>query len=226
VTDPNDPSQIGFILSSDVTSAATVSDVVSKVSLLVQAAGQGDVNVTTRTVNGGNLSVIDVSGDGSTPVSIEYGVVDNEFLFGVGNGVDTYIDGPSTSLADSEDYQAALAELPTGYDGVFYVNVPALVALGETASAMSSSSFLDKSDECGTYSTQAAAQEAYDADTVSNYMLDLDFDGQACEDYFAAPAVAASPEAGASSSAVRAFATVSYQEDGLNRTSSILLIGE
>jgi|GEM_PF-1476448 len=222
-----DPSQISALLTSDVEEPATLTDALSKLSLLVQAAGQGQVNVTTRIVNDAAVSSIDITSEGAPVATLEYGVIDGQFMLGVGGGIDEFVAGSSETLADSADYQAALAALPAEYDGIFYVNAAEAVALG--TSAMGSSdlgSFDDASAECGEFSTQAAAQEAYDADTVENFILDLDFDGQACEDFFTVATPVVETVSGSDFSAVRAFATVSFKQDGLAQTNSILLIAE
>lgn len=222
-----DPSQISALLTSDVQEPATLTDALSKLSLLVQAAGQGQVNVTTRIVNDAAVSSIDITSDGAPVATLEYGVIDDQFMLGVGGGIDEFVAGSAETLAGSADYQAALDALPAEYDGIFYLNAAEAVSLG--TSAMGSSdlgSFDDASAECGAFSTQAAAQEAYDADTVENFILDLDFDGEACEDFFTVATPVAESVSGSEYSAVRAFATVSFKQDGLAYTNSILLIAE
>ncbi len=222
-----DPSQISALLTSDVQEPATLTDALSKLSLLVQAAGQGQVNVTTRIVNDAAVSSIDITSDGAPVATLEYGVVDGQFMLGVGGGIDEFVAGSSETLAGSADYQAAMAALPAEYDGIFYVNAAEAVSLGTSAmGATDLGSFDDASSECGVFSTQAAAQEAYDADSVENFILDLDFDGQACEDFFTVATPVAETVSGSDYSAVRAFATVSFKQDGLAYTNSILLIAE
>lgn len=54
----------------------------------------------------------------------------------------------------------------------------------------------------------------------------MNFDGQACEDYFSPASPVAEPVGGNDYSAVRAFATVSFKQDGLAYTNSILVIAE
>lgn len=219
-----DPSQIGAILTSGVESPATLADTLSKLSFLIQAGAQGEANVTTRAVGDYNVNTVTVPQDGSDPIVIEYGIVDGRFVLGVGNGVDVYTNGATTPLSEDEDYQAAMGALPADHSGVIYVNVSQAIALSEATSSSETVAFVDDPELCGQYSTQAAAQEAYDADPVGNFEMDWDFDGIACEDFFAPATPVATPVAVASDSPVRAFAGVSYEEDGLARTSSIVLI--
>lgn len=224
--DASDPSQIGAILTSGVESPATLADTLSKLSFLIQAGAQGEANVTTRAVGDYNINTITVTQEGGEPIVIEYGIIDGQFVLGYGDGVDTYIAGTDTSLADNEDYQTALGALPSNYDGVLYVNVPAAMALSESSSMSDQSAFVDSPELCGQYQTQDEAQVAYDADPVANFEMDWDFDGIACEDFFVAATPDASPVAEATDTPIRSFAGVSYEEDGLGRTSSILVIDQ
>ncbi|HKG24877.1 MAG TPA: hypothetical protein VKB09_04470, partial [Thermomicrobiales bacterium] len=84
----------------------------------------------------------------------------------------------------------------------------------------------DASEKCAEYSTQAAAQEAYDADPATNWELDQDFDGQVCEDYFNPAAAATASPTASQYSAVKAFASVTYEKDGMSGFSALLLIQE
>jgi hypothetical protein len=228
--DINDPTQIGMILTSDVKDPAKLSDALSKLSLVIQAASTGTANVTTETVNNSNVSVVTIGSDSTSPsLTIDYGVVDGKFLLGTNDSIKTYLGGFSDSLADSPEFKAGLAALPAEYDGIYFVNLQEALALGSSAmSSLGSSggSLLDNSESCGNYTTQAKAQAAYDADSVTNYDLDLNFNGKACEDYFApaTPKAEASPEATSQYSVLKSFTTVSYKKDGLAYTSSILLI--
>ena len=224
--DLEDPTQIKAILSSEVDTAASVETTLSTLSLLVQAAAQGEANVTTRTIGDASVSTVTIGEEGATPIVVEYGIVGGEFLLGVGDGIAEYAAGPDGSLADNEDYQTALAALPEEHDGIFFVNVAAAVELGESAMGSDATAFEDNSSSCAEYSSQEEAQAAYDEDSVANFDLDLDFDGQACEDFFGAATPEASPVAESQYSAVRSFATVSYKEDGLAYTNSILVIEE
>lgn len=224
-----DPTQIAAVLKSEVDAPAILIDSLAKLSLLVQAAAQGEASVTTKTVADSRVSSVSIGEDPATSITIDYGVVSDEFLLSVGGGLDTYLAPAGDTLSSDADFQDALAALPAEYDGIFYVNVAdaielAMSAEGDLGMGMDSG---DASEACAEFSSQAAAQEAYEADTIENFDLDLDFDGEACEDYFAAPE--ATPVADASAgefAGIRSFATVSYKEDGLAYTSSILLIAE
>lgn len=222
--DLEDPTQISAVLVSDAADSAAISDSLSKLSFLVQAAGQGMATVTTETVGGGTVNTVTIGEEGATPIKIQYGVVDGEFVLSVGGGLDGYVAGSEQTLADSEAYQKALSLLPSEYDGVVYLDAAQAIGLVEELNAMDMGGFADASEACGQYSTQAAAQEAYDADTIGMFDLDMDFDGQACEDYFAPATPEATTPAVSPYAAITSFATVSYKADGLGFTNSILVI--
>ena len=226
--DPNDMASIGGILASKVKDPAIVSDALSKLSLLIQAGSQGSANVTTISINNSAVSHV-VIGDGtsSTDISFDYGVVGDQFMLGLNDSLNQYINGPDSSLADSPDYKAALSALPTEYDGIFYMDLQQAMALSTTySSSLDMGSTLDNDADCGNYSTQPEAQAAYDADSITNYDLDMDFDGVACEDFFSAATPEATPAATSQYPALKSFALVSYKKDGLSYTSSILVIND
>lgn len=229
--DVNDPTKIGAILASDVSNADALRGTVSFISLFVQAGAQGQASVSSRTVGDAEVNNVTL-GDPAAPISVDYGIVHDQFLLGVGDGVDQYLTGPAASLADDATYQRTLGYLPSEYDGVFYVDVAALsdlsLALNGVTDGLTSQ---DASAECAAYDSQAEAQNAYDTDPSANFQLDLNFDGRACEDYFSSPAAGATPEAspvaGNSGLAnVGSLAMVSYAQDGYAYTSSILTVGD
>jgi hypothetical protein len=221
--DVEDPANIGAILTSDVSDVAALDGTLSFVSLFVTAGAGGQASVTTRTVGDAEVKNV-VLGDPSAPISIDYGIVDEELLIGVGDGVDTYVNGPDASLASDETYQETLGLLPTEYDGVFYTDLAALTELStQIEGATAGLSAEDASEECAAYADQAEAQDAYDGDSSTNFELDQDFDGEACEDYFVSSEATPIAEAVAEVP-VDALAMVSYKQDGYAFTSSILTL--
>ncbi len=170
---------------------------------------------------------------------VEYGVVEDRFHLGLGAGVEGFLDGPPTTLAENQQYQRVMATLPTEHNALMYLDlkqviplVQLLVAAAEGVEAIGSGfqASTDASPECGEYGTQEEAQEAYDEDAFEHFLLDQDGDGRACEDYFA-PATpgAGTPEpdlAAGDYSAIEAFAAVSYKRDDLIGSNGILYIAE
>ena len=57
-------------------------------------------------------------------------------------------------------------------------------ATGSGSSSDVDDGIVDASERCGEYADQEEAQIAYDSDPVTNFDLDFDFDGVACDDYF------------------------------------------
>ncbi len=222
---------VSGLFASGVLDTERVSNALSQLALLIQGAGGGESNLTTRDVAGDQVYVLDLQdAAGST---LEFGVVGNNLVIGKGDAVDRFMSGPSDSLADNTQFQAVMDTLPVEHNGMLYVDLAQLVPLLQTASQSSSSSIqiTDASDTCGDYETQADAQAAYDAGEAGTFDLDQDFDGQACEDYFggadeATATATEDPFANIDYSALKAFASVSYDQDGVQRSSSILYISE
>ena len=224
-----DPTSVKFLLVSNTQTPATIADAVSKLSLLLQASLSGQGTVTTRLIGQDQINVLTINDPSvATPVSIEYGVVNGKFVISYNGAIDELNSGGDT-LADNANYKAAMAELPTDKAGQIYIDLSQIVPIAEQVAAASASSFefTDASESCANYETQAEAQAAYDADQSTNWDLDQDFDGQACEDYFSPASPTAIPSSTTGQyDALTAFAAVSYQKDNMVGASAILLIGE
>jgi hypothetical protein len=164
--------------------------------------------------------------DSGTPFTVEFGIVNGQFAISTNNAISLLSTPASSTLADNPTYQAALAELPSDHGFTMYVDVKQMVELAAVASAMADmGGSKDASDKCADYSSQEAAQEAFDADPMLNWELDQDFDGQACEDYFATPVAEATPAVDVEQlGAFPAFAMVGYQDGTMVKTSAILLV--
>ncbi|MGI8484635.1 MAG: hypothetical protein ACR2OU_10275, partial [Thermomicrobiales bacterium] len=59
----------------------------------------------------------------------------------------------------------------------------------------------------------------------ANFDLDRNYNGVACEDFFGAATPEASPASATASVNVQSVGTVSYVKDGMNATSTIVMIG-
>jgi hypothetical protein len=222
----------GTILVSDVADSQKVADAVGKIALLAASGGQGEVTITTKTVEGATVQVLQADADGF-PITLEWGVVNDQFILAYGTGLEDYVAGIDSSLADNPQYQEVMATLPTEHNSIVYVDVAQIVSivqpfLTEIESGMSDAT-LDASPDCAAYATPTEAQAAYEEDPAGNFDLDRDLDGTACEDFFnpSAATPEASPATGMPDvSAVKAFATVGFERDGMFGTSSILFIEE
>jgi hypothetical protein len=227
------PDELGVLFVSGAATPATLNDALSKVSLLIQAGLAGEGTVTTRLVGEDQISVLTIeSMDGTPPITVEYGVVGGQFVLSVNDALADYLAATATPLSANPVYQRALSLLPSEHNAILYVDVAGLARLVQEGMAAMESAFefevQDASEKCADYPTQEAAQEAFDADPAVNWELDLDFDGMACEDYFAPAAVddGVDEELPIDLSAVQAWVTVAFERDGLIGSSSILLIQE
>jgi hypothetical protein len=227
--------QFDVVFVSEVADEATVTDTTEKIEFLVSASvDEESVSVTDREVEGGTVTtvtLIDAMGPG-VPTIIEWAVIDGEFLIGMNNGVDSYLDGNVEALADDPIYQQTFDALPsTDLVSIQFVNLDRTIPMIEEAvtSLESSMSVLDNDETCGEYATQEEAQAAYDEDEFGLWMLDLDYDGEACEDFFTTTNAAspeASPESLTEDLEILSAGSVTYVEGDMYRTSSIILIGE
>jgi hypothetical protein len=238
---------VSGLFASGVSDAETVSNALMQLSFLIQGATGAESPLTTREVGGGQVYVIELGDEaGST---IEFGVVDDNLVIGRGDAVDRFGEEAGDSLAENTQFQAVMDTLPVEYNGLTYIDLAQAIPLFQVAAEESDELGLggmgeipDASESCANYATQEEAQAAYDAAEADTFDLDQDFDGEVCEDFFAAAGAAAetdedpaegedtdNPEdvlADVDYSAIKAFAIASYEEDGLSRSSAILYISE
>lgn len=228
----SDEPVMDFVFVSEVADETTVTDVASKITYILNSSMDETATLTERDVEGGSVTsiVLDESSTGGFPVTLEYGVVNGELLIGVNNGIDSYLAGATAPLADDATYQQTMAALPQdNIVGIQYLSLEKLLPIIEDAatSLSASTSTLDNDEACGDYATQEEAQTAYDADPTGLWNLDLDYDGQACEDFFdMGTTPEASPESVTGSLNLLSIGTVSHTDGDMYRSSTILLIGE
>ncbi len=131
-----DPSSISSLFVSGVDTPDTVTAALKQLTLLIQGAVSGSADITTREVDGTDVTVIDAT-DPTVP-TIEYGVVGEQILLGVGDAIDNFVAGPSDTLADNEQFQTVLATLPDEGNGTLYVDIAQIAPLLQALSASSS----------------------------------------------------------------------------------------
>jgi hypothetical protein len=229
------------VFASQVSDPDTVSNTLMQLSFLIQGAMGGESALATRAVGEGSVYSMDL-GDG---MALEFGVVGDMFVLGTGEAVERFAGTDTASLSGDTLYQDVMGTLPEDTNSIFFIDLEQAIPLAETASESSDDfgfdtgvGFEDASDACADYATQEEAQTAYDAGEPNTFDLDQDFDGEVCEDYFAPAAADASDDsddagsdfedtlANADYSAVKAFAVVGHEEDGLQHSSGILYIAE
>lgn len=213
---------IDGVLASGTDDPEVVSGVVDEIGGLLEQAL--DADGSTRDVEGSTVQVLDLSSTG-LPIVLELGVVNDQLIVGLGNGLDSFVSGPEESLAESENYQAVMGELPQEYTSVGYVNLEAVISLVEEASGSLSGQVADADPACGEFDTQEEAQAAYDEDSFENFALDQDFDGTACEDFFA-PGTPVAEEGTSQFSNIKSIATVAFVQDDVTGTSTLLHIAD
>lgn len=231
----SDTPNVDVVFVSEVDDETAVADTTDQISFIVQAAiDQESATIEDRDVNGNpvtTVTVIDGIAPGQ-PLIIEWAVVDGEFLLGVNNGIESYLNGSGDVLADTPLYQQTMDALPqdeANMVGSLFINLERTIPMiEEAATSMSSSmSVLDNDEACGDYASQEEAQAAYEADEFGLWNLDLDYDGQACEDYFADTASpAASPASMSEDLSILSIGSVSYTDGDVYHNNSILLIGD
>ncbi|MBA2469613.1 MAG: DUF3352 domain-containing protein [Chloroflexia bacterium] len=210
VTEVDDPEPVSGILT-------TLTNIVASQS------GEG-LTLTSRTVNGSDVTVVDLSESGA-PLVLEFGVVENQLIIGVNEGIDGFVSGPTDALADDAIFQDTFAELPGEVTSIAYVNVQEILPLVEDVIAQTSTTTLDADPACGDYDTQIDAQAAYDEDDFENFILDLDFDGEACEDYFD-PSTPDPSATGVGDINILSVGSVMFADGDAVGSSTIILIGE
>jgi hypothetical protein len=213
-----------------------VANALTQLSFLVQGATGGETPLTTREVGGGEVFVIELGDEaGST---LEFGVVGDHLVIGAGDAVDRFGGDAGDALSADPQFQAVMETLPAERNGLFYLDLARAIPLGQMAAeasedmGMGFDSGPDANEACADYATQEEAQAAYDAGESGTFDLDQDFDGEVCEDFFAAGETtdAGSDPAAALAdvdySAIKAIAMASHSEGDMRRSSAILYIQE
>lgn len=221
-----------FLFVSETSDPATLTETTATITQMMTEMNEGEYEVGARTVEGGELTTMTMSEEttGGMPVVLEFGVVDGEMLIGVNGAIDKYIAGDAPMLADDENFQATFANLPTeNVMSVGYVNIEGQVMplLDMMVGMMNSStSTLDNHEDCATYATQQEAQTAYDADPSNLWLLDMDYDGEACEDFFGETMPMASPEPIANQVNIPSAGMVTWTDGEAIYSNAILVIGD
>lgn len=121
---------INGILVSDTKDEATITNTVTRISTLLSSSLGDTATVSSKTVGTDKVTEIDLSSSGF-PLKVQLGVVNKQFVIGLGQGLDEYVSGPSAALADDPNYQAIMATLPKDHTAVAYLNIQQLLPLIE-----------------------------------------------------------------------------------------------
>lgn len=221
-----------FLFVSQTSDPATLTETTAVITQLMTEMNEGDYEMSSRTVEGGELTTMTMSDDatGGLPVVMEFGLVDGQMLIGMNGAVDKYLAGDAPSLADDANFQNTFSLLPSeNVISVGYLNIEGQVMplLDMMVGMMNSSmSTLDNHEDCAMYATQLEAQTAYDADPSNLWLLDMDYDGEACEDFFGETMAVSSPEPIANQVNMPAAGMVTWSDGEAVYTNSILVIGD
>lgn len=130
---------ISGILVSDTQDQTTISNSVARISSLLTSTLGSSATISSKTVGGSKVTEVDLSASG-VPLTIDLGVVNKQFVIGIGQGLSEYVNGPSKALADDPNYQAVMGTLPKDHTSVAFLNVPQLLPLVAGYMSMTSSS--------------------------------------------------------------------------------------
>lgn len=206
------------------TDSAAMAETMQKIAAWIDRA-EPSIDVSVRRIGDDTVYVVRDPETVELP-SLEFGVVDGQVVFSIGEGIAELNADPANSLADDAQFQAVMGTLPGEYSQVAYVDIGQAMGLlamfsGEFGAAQVSDADL----ACAEFASQEQAQEALDADPVANSDLDLNGDGIACEDAFGVAGGTPVAVAGSLEN-IRALAMVTFEEDGASGTSAILYIAE
>ncbi len=219
----SDTPAVNALIVSHVDNPQAVTGTMAKIALIVGAAMGDQTAVTDRQVGDATVNSVDISETGLGD-TIDFGVIGDDLVIGVGTGVDDYANGAESPMSGDPNFSAVMEHLPGEYGRLTYVNVPELLELVLGLSGSMGMSSTDADPSCGEYATQADAQAAYDEDQFENYELDQDFDGEACEDFFAegvaTPTAPVNPYEN-----ILGMGTVTTLEDGVYGSETFLMIG-
>jgi hypothetical protein len=214
-----------------ITDGAGITSATDAITAEIEAADDPSTTISSRDLDGNEITVVTVA-DADIEFVLEYGVVGDTFAIGINEPVEFASTPATPALADDEVFTRTFETLPQdNLTSVSYTNLGLLMPLVQDVIEMSTSvsgmsSELDADPDCGTYATQEEAQAAYDEDSFQLWNLDLDFDGEACEDFFT-PASVATPEAGVVESInVLSTGTVTFNDGVSIGSSTVILIGE
>jgi hypothetical protein len=107
---------------------ATLAGTMEKVADLIQREAGEDVSLTTREMDGDTVySITDPNEEGAP--TVDFGVVGDHAVAGIGTGLDQLSATPAEALADDPQFQEIMGTLPAEYSSVFYLDARPLTSL-------------------------------------------------------------------------------------------------
>ncbi len=226
ITALSDPNSLYVLFASGIDGGPLVDRLLSLATDSLSGADSG-VTVTSDMIDGDTVYTVTTGADASA-ITFSYGVVDGQLLVGLGDSVQSFLAGPDSSLADNPQFQetfAALGRVPEE-GAVVYLDFTTLLPLVQTGAELlgGTGSVPDNDPDCAQYDSQSDAQSAYDDDPFDNSNLDLDFDGEACEDFFAPTGTPEPTLSDVDFSNVVSYGQVTYQGDGFTASEGLFLL--
>jgi hypothetical protein len=215
--DTDDPAASSAVVASELRNPDMVSVGVTSLGPLLQSAAAGSVSITTSSVADQTVNNVTLY-NGAQTATIQYGVVNDQLMVGLGDGLSTLAQPPAASLADDPGYQAALAELPSSYSSVLYVDLRSIAQqvapyLIETLASDSTNPILQcLAQNTSTGTPVAAIGNGGGVAGVVCSLIDSIFGENSLQDFLV-------------SRIPGPIAAVAYQQDDLQHISGILLVG-
>ncbi|HET9661567.1 MAG TPA: DUF3352 domain-containing protein [Thermomicrobiales bacterium] len=215
--DTEDPGSSSAVVASELEDFDRVSVGATSLGPLLQSAAAGSVSITTSSVADQTVNNVTLYSDDQT-ATIQYGVVNDQLMVGLGDGISTLAQQPTTALADDPSYQAALSELPPSYSSLLYVDLRSIAQqvapyLIETLAAGSDNPIAQCLVQNVSAGTPVPARiEPTGAAGAICSLIGTIFGGDALEDFLV-------------SRIPGPIAAVAYQANGLQHISGVLLVG-
>ena len=226
ITALNDPNSLYVLFASGIDGGPLVESLLNLATDSLSGADSG-VTVTSEVIDG-NTVYTATTGTDATAITFSYGIVDGRLLVGLGESVQSFLAGPDSSLADNPQFQQTFTALGRSPEegAVVYLDFTTLLPLVQTGAELlgGTGSVPDDNPDCAQYDSQSDAQSAFDDDPFDNSNLDLDFDGEACEDFFAPVGTPEPTLTDIDFSSVVSYGQVTYQGDGFTASEGLVLL--
>jgi hypothetical protein len=116
---------VGAVSTSD---PVTLAGTMKKIADLITREGGEDVKVTSRDVDGDTVYSLTDPSEEMAP-TVDFGVVGNQVVAGIGTGLDQLSATPAEALADDPQFQQIMGTLPAEYSTVFYLDARPITGL-------------------------------------------------------------------------------------------------
>ncbi|MFT4036647.1 MAG: DUF3352 domain-containing protein [Thermomicrobiales bacterium] len=116
------------VLAVSTSDPATLTSTMQKVADLITQEAGDDVSLTTRDDDNGTIYSLSDPGSDEGSLSVDFGVLGNQAVAGVGTGLSQLSATPANALADDPQYQEIMGTLPSDFSSVFYLDARPITA--------------------------------------------------------------------------------------------------